>query len=86
LKSKNGWRTNGYHNGTNKYGFSGLPGGIRTPNESFQNIREGGFWWSSTEIGSSLAWSLFLTYDKGEINIYRYNTKSSGLSVRCIKD
>ena len=69
----------------NSSGFSGLPGGIRYPDESFNLIGNLGNWWSSTESGSSSAWH---TYMFGSSNMFWKGAyfKESGLSVRCLRD
>ena len=64
---------------------SGLPGGNRNNNGTFNNIGNNGNWWSSTEYGADLAWGRHLLYGGG--NVYRgTNGKQDGFSVRCIKD
>ena len=45
LKTTTGWSENG--NGTNDFGFSGLPGGHRTYGGKFQDIGFNGYWWCS---------------------------------------
>jgi len=72
-------------NGTNESGFSGLPGGIRTYKGTFELIGEYGFWWSSTEYGTSYAWDRSLKYYNGDVN-RGDNYKEVGLSVRCLRD
>ncbi|GBU20423.1 hypothetical protein R80B4_00301 [Fibrobacteres bacterium R8-0-B4] len=47
LKSSSGWNGNG--NGTDKYGFTALPGGVRNLDGSFKDAGSFGFWWSATE-------------------------------------
>jgi uncharacterized protein (TIGR02145 family) len=54
LKATSGWIDNG--NGTDDYGFSGLPGGYRYPGGSFITIGSTGAWWSATEYPTSTAW------------------------------
>jgi uncharacterized protein (TIGR02145 family) len=84
MKSKSGWAKAG--NGTNSSGFSGLPGG--TCNYGIGDFNIGGnygYWWSSTEYDTSLAWYRDLSYDDGDANRY-YSIKGDGFSVRCIKD
>jgi uncharacterized protein (TIGR02145 family) len=82
LKSITGWATN---TGTNEVGFTALPGGYRSFNDgSFYNVGGNGYWWSSTEYSTDLAWSRFMYYDKG--NVYRgIYSKNYGFSVRCIR-
>jgi uncharacterized protein (TIGR02145 family) len=72
-------------NGTNESGFSALPGGILNYDGTFLTIGELGYWWSSSEINSDYAWSRILNF-YGD-HVYRYDyLKSSGLSVRCVKN
>ena len=70
---------------TNESGFSGLPGGLRGLNGTFNLIGSYGGWWSSTEDDTVLAWNRNLIIDIGSAS-RNYAGKSSGLSVRCIKD
>ena len=71
---------------TNESGFSALPGGFRYYIDgAFYYVGYYGYWWSATEFSSSDAWLRSLKYLNAEA--YRSNsTKSSGFSVRCIKD
>ena len=55
MKTKSGWVKNG--NGTNSSGFSGLPGGNRNNNGTFNNIGNNGNWWSSSENNTNYAWN-----------------------------
>jgi uncharacterized protein (TIGR02145 family) len=77
---------------TNSSGFTGLPGGYRSSsNGSFNRVRSGGYWWSSSEgIFDSTAWTLELDYSGGpflnEIISRNYYSKESGFSVRCLRD
>lgn len=83
MKSNSGWPGNG--NGTNESGFSGLPGGCRDLNGKFSNMGEIGFWWTTTQWTTNLAW--YRCIDKTPWYVYRTNYhKQNGLSVRCIKD
>jgi uncharacterized protein (TIGR02145 family) len=54
LKATSGWDSNG--NGTDDYGFSGLPGGFRNPFGGFSGIGRSGNWWSATEYSTSYTW------------------------------
>jgi uncharacterized protein (TIGR02145 family) len=83
LKSTSGWYGNG--NGTDDYGFSGLPGGNRSNYGYFYDIGDYGYWWSATENGTDDAWYRSLGY------FYEYfyrsnNDKGYGHSVRCLRD
>jgi uncharacterized protein (TIGR02145 family) len=78
----------------NSTGFTGLPGGYRSFDGTFNLLRSDGFWWSSTESvwyrespdsPVMLAFHRNLRYDGHDL--FRYaNSKSDGISVRCIKD
>ena len=82
LKANWGWEKNG--NGTDKYGFTGLPGGIRFKDGKFYNIGAIGFWWSASSKSRSESWSRYLAWSSGNFN--RYGNNRSGFSVRCLKD
>jgi uncharacterized protein (TIGR02145 family) len=77
------WNTN--IGATNESGFTGLPGGYRNFGGTFINVGYYGYWWSSTEFNTTVAWSRDLNYDNGDV--YRYDDgKGSGFSVRCLRD
>jgi uncharacterized protein (TIGR02145 family) len=83
LKAKSGWSSNG--NGTDYYDFSALPGGRRRDGGDFDSIGGNGYWWSSTEYYTSIAWYRVMT--SSTRSVYRsYDSKSWGLSVRCLRD
>jgi uncharacterized protein (TIGR02145 family) len=70
---------------TNSSGFSGLPGGYRTANGNFAEMGYNAYWWTATEVGTSLAWYRGLI----EENAYTtgvYISKRSGFSIRCVQD
>lgn len=70
---------------TNVSGFSALPGGSRVDEGVFYSITSHGGWWSATEYGPSIAWSIHLF--SNVIDTHRYREfKSDGFSVRCVKD
>ncbi len=83
MKSNKGWKKEG--NGTNSSNFSALPGGFRSNNGTFINIGSNGYWWSSPDNGSTLAWCRNLNYDNTSVG-RRNNVKSGGFSVRLVKD
>jgi uncharacterized protein (TIGR02145 family) len=82
LKTTTGWDVNG--NGTDLFGFSGLPGGERRDFGDFTWDGWSALWWSSLEAGIT-AWyhQLYFLYP----GISWYNIlKVNGYSVRCLKD
>jgi uncharacterized protein (TIGR02145 family) len=82
LKTISGWYGNG--NGTDLYGFSGLPCGGRNIGGSFYDFGFGGYWWTSTESGY-LAWHRYLDCMGPGVDRY-YGGKTYGFSVRCLRD
>lgn len=82
MKSISGWLNNG--NGTNSSGFNALPGGGRGSDGLFYNLGSSGNWWSSSDA-SGAAWTRYLVYEYGGVGRLD-NNKSSGSSVRCLKD
>jgi len=83
MKSKQGWSKDG--NGTNSSGFSGLPGGGRELNGTFNYVGKAGPWWSSTEGKPSNAWGRLLYYRNGDVSRGDVG-KGRGFSVRCLRD
>ncbi|NQV02170.1 MAG: hypothetical protein HQ542_05970 [Bacteroidia bacterium] len=83
LKTTSGWYAGG--NGTNLFGFSGLPGGYRNINGGFNGIGSSFYLWTSTEYYSLYGWNRNLYYYPP--GVYRYNySKEYGFSVRCLQD
>jgi len=73
---------------TNSSGFTALPGGHRfidMSDGSFEDIGGNGFWWSSSELdpvnGRGIRMMMFWNQTEKA-----YYWKSSGFSVRCVKD
>lgn len=83
MKSYDFWAGSG--NGTNESGFSGLPGGSRNYKGAFSPVGESGYWWSSTELNTFLAWNRYMFCIGG--GVYRhFFGKNDGYSVRCLRD
>lgn len=84
LKSSEGW---GNDNGSDKYGFSALPGGYKGHSDaywvdSYHSIGKKAYFWSSKEHIDYGVWLRSLGYA-----IYRGKwNKGFGMSVRCVKD
>jgi uncharacterized protein (TIGR02145 family) len=83
LKANSGWADNG--NGTDDFGFSGLPGGYRYSNGSYVTVGDRGVWWSSTEINSLYAYRRCLNYN-GDTFVQSHDNKPYAYSVRCLQD
>jgi uncharacterized protein (TIGR02145 family) len=85
LKSTTGWNSGG--NGTDDFGFSGLPGGNWNDSGNYLNMGDVGFWWASTESSSSEAYVRLLLHYYYHNYFYRYDYfKSLAISVRCVMD
>jgi uncharacterized protein (TIGR02145 family) len=70
---------------TDAFGFTALPGGVRLTGNGFQSPGEMGWWWTTSQAFDDNANLLRLFYNDG--NIMGFNdSKSLGLSVRCVKD
>ena len=87
LKATSGW--NDYNgqlgNGTDDYGWLGLPGGSRYNGGYFYSIGDYSYWWSSSEYPTDRAWARNLA--SYGVNLDRdASTKIDGFSVRCLKD
>jgi len=70
---------------TNESGFSGLPGGYRKHDGTFNYIGGYGDWWSSTGSAVGNAWHRNLNYTNGDVGS-GYSNKTNGFSVRCLRD
>ena len=70
---------------TNSSGFTALPGGLRDNNGDFGGMTYYGYWWSSSVLSGSFAWSRLLNNLSSDILRYSLN-RSSGFSVRCCRD
>ena len=72
---------------SNKFGFSGLPGGVRDHQGNFKNIGMGAYFWSNTGIDGSWAYARELGSNAGNWASSEFGTnKIIGMSVRCIRD
>ncbi len=71
---------------TNSSGFTGLPGGGRYDNGTFNGIGYYGVWWSSSEDDDTTsAWERTLIDDSGTAG-RNGSSKRDGFSVRCLRD
>ena len=89
LKATNTWSDKGrYKDGTDDYGFTALPGGVRLPqkgktHQSF--VSSGAFFWSVTEVDDDESMTLVLRYENDAATLFE-NYKDAGVSVRCVKN
>ena len=70
---------------TNSSGFAGLPGGYRDNGGAFYDVGYDGCWWSSTEDSTANAWLRSLYYYGSNVDRDN-NSKTTGFSVRCLRD
>ncbi len=71
---------------SNESGFSALPGGRRVgTNGAFGSSVYQSYLWSATEATGTASWLHILNYNNAEAN-RGGSSKSSGFSVRCVKD
>jgi len=90
LKSTDGWNWDDYDgisdNGTDKYGFSALPGGYGRSDGSFRSVGSGGYWWSATERIANGAYDRDMGYSRDRVDRDSLNKSYYLLSVRCLQD
>lgn len=66
-------------------GFDALPAGIADVNKNYIGIEGRAFLWSSTESGTTSAWSRFIYSSSSKLG-RTYNKKDYSVSVRCLRD
>jgi uncharacterized protein (TIGR02145 family) len=69
----------------NSSGFSGVPGGGRLTNGDYATIGDEGYWWSSSESGTNIAFHRNMSFNDDDA-IRLYNFKRVGFAVRCLSD
>jgi uncharacterized protein (TIGR02145 family) len=68
-------------------GFNAQLGGSRIPGaQPYARLEAHGFYWTSSESGTTTAW--FYNFGKGgqSLNRHRAGNKQMAISVRCIKE
>ncbi len=81
------WNGHGTHYGTDDFGFSALPGGLRDEYGAFEAIGLGALWWTSSVIGEDASFARSIVFDSGTLNAgFTGGSRNSGLSIRCVKD
>lgn len=79
------WNKNNIGGAKNSSGFTGIGGGVRYPNGSFEELNLEGYWWSTTKKSDFSAVCLELSASGSNAG-FRSLGLSCGTSVRCIKD
>ncbi|GBU22932.1 hypothetical protein R80B4_02845 [Fibrobacteres bacterium R8-0-B4] len=88
LKAADGWWLSPSNPviGSDEYGFSALPGGIRSNLDMvFINIENVGVWWSSSEFDGDGSYTISTNSNVQNTNIEN-STKFNGFSVRCVRN
>jgi len=80
LKSSIGWNMNA--NGTDKYGFAAMPGGLGFSDVEFNGASLHSIWWSASEDNADIAHTQQMYEDALQNGGY----KRSLFSVRCVKN
>ncbi len=72
----------------NSSGFNALPGGNRYDGGSFYYAGSDGHWWSSTQYDSRSRYAYYcrMRADYSFFDLTTYGYKSTGVSVRCVRD
>lgn len=85
LKSTYGWEDD--NNGTDDFGFTALPSGIRWEDGSFALNGYSAFWWTTTTKHDNIlnAMSCGLSYNSDLISVDDA-PKTTGFPVRCVKN
>ena len=71
---------------TDEFGFTALPGGLRTMEGNFPEFASSyAVWWTATEFSDIAAWNRGLFFSSSKI--YGGNdNKKNGFSIRCLKN
>lgn len=88
LKSNSGWIYNGKSemNGSDDFGFNALPGGNVIGGGGFAGMNSVAGFWSASAKDDRTALGIFLYSHKQSFGSPVAYPKTSGLSVRCVKD
>lgn len=80
------WNEHSTQYGTDEFGFSALPGGVRLPNGGYGGMGYYGYFWTATENPAYQPWSRGMQFSSS--TIYRSNNDlpGYGFSVRCVRD
>ncbi len=80
------WNGHSTHYGTDDFGFSALPAGIREDDGHFpHNIGFFAACWTATGVGAEYAYVRSVLYDSGSFDDGG-TERETGLSVRCVRD
>jgi uncharacterized protein (TIGR02145 family) len=83
LKGRSGWTDDG--NGSDAFGYNGLPGGFRSNGGAFEGAGLVAYWWSSSSFDANNAYGRGLFGNRRDMPA-NYGNMRFGYSVRCVKD
>ncbi len=84
LKSEMNWTESGA--GTDRFGFTVLPAGIRFGDGTFRWVTTEGYFWTATKVGgTSSYYAVNFSSFKKECTIYIHG-KTDGMSIRLVRD
>lgn len=89
LKSTSGWHSyNGGGNGTDDYGFTVLPAGLKYyGNSDFYDEGYNAYFWSSKEgLGKTNGYYMYIAHSGPGASTNHNQRKTNGFSVRLVKD
>ncbi len=78
----------GHQHGTDDYGFAGLPAGMigyYSHSMFISSPGKGADWWSATPVNNESGWIMSLSNNNSNTWIHS-QSKTDGLSIRCIKE
>lgn len=85
LKDPLWWQAGGAV-GTNNFGFTARPGGVRTDTSPFYfNIGTNGYWLASDDVGPTQMSVVSIAFNENEIQ-FLSDSRSFAVSVRCVRD
>jgi len=70
---------------TNESGYTALPAGYLSASGYFESVGSGAYFWCKDAYGVYTAWDIYLFYNSAAL-VRNFNYKTSGFSVRCVKD
>jgi len=73
------------NNGTDAFGFTALPSGLRTLAGGYEVMGYNAYWWTSTEADIVYSWGAAISYNDATLYTVVYE-KPQGFPVRCVKD
>jgi len=79
------WNAHFTHFGTDEYDFSAYPAGSVTAGGTFYDLGTVTLFWTATDFDASTAWRRRLAWNNAQVARDR-NAKTTGFSVRCVKD